>query len=254
MEEEPQSGTTLVTEPGAGITQWYSEGQKEFVENKGWKDGSSAVQSYIDLEKSQGGKVKIPTEQSTAEEKSSFYRSIGVPEGPDGYEIKDVPGNIVRDEAAELVLKGVAFEGGCPKATFEAIVKAFYQKQSDDLVASRTESESLLKDEWSKPGQYDANIEIAQRAINELFSEETKALLDATGLGNNSTLVKDFHNIGVKMLNDTIIQGTPSGGNEKSEEYKPRWINSPEMYEHGDDEESIKAREYFKKQGHVYNN
>ena len=133
-------------------------------------------------------------------------------------------------------------------------MKAFYQRQSDDLIASKTEGEAALKDEWSKPGQYEANIEIATRAVNELFSEETRALLDATGLGNNSTLVKDLHNIGVKMLNDTIIRGAPSGGSEKSEEYKPRWINSPEMYEHGYDEESIKARDYFKKQGHVYNN
>ncbi|KKN47295.1 hypothetical protein LCGC14_0664000, partial [marine sediment metagenome] len=85
MEAESQDGTTIATDsPSTEVTPWHSDEQREFVENKGWKDGSSAVQSYIDLEKSQGGKVKIPTETSTPEEKSSFYKSIGVPEGPEG--------------------------------------------------------------------------------------------------------------------------------------------------------------------------
>ncbi len=253
MAEESHDGGTIVSDsPGTEVTPWHSDEQREFVENKGWKDGSSAVQSYIDLEKSQGGKVKIPTETSTPEEKSSFYKSIGVPEGPEGYEIKDVPGNIVRDEAAELVLKGVAFEGGCPKATFEAIVKAFYQRQSDDLIASRTEGEAALKEEWSKPGQYDANIEIMTRAVNELFSDETKAIFDATGIGNNPSIVKDLHNIGLKMLSDTIIKGSPPGENEEDKNWKPASPNSPEMYKNGDSEECKKARRYFEARGYVY--
>lgn len=246
MTEESQQGATIVSDsPGTEVTPWHSEEQREFVENKGWKDGSSAIQSYIDLEKSQGGKVKIPTEQSTAEEKSSFYKSIGVPEGPGGYEIKDVPGNITRDEDAELALKGVAFAGNCPKATFEAIVKAFYQRQSDDLIASRTEGESLLKEEWSKPGQYDANIEIMIRAVNELFSEETKAIFDSTGIGNHPALVKDLHNIGLKILNDTLIGGSPPGQGEEDKDYKPASPNSPEMYRNGDSEACQRARRWF---------
>ena len=252
-EPEPQVGTTLISgEPSAEITPWHSDEQREFVENKGWKDGSSAVQSYIDLEKSQGGKVKIPTEQSTAEEKSSFYKSIGVPEGPDGYEIKDVPGNIVRDEAAELALKGVAFEGGCPKATFEAIVKAFYQRESDSKIASKTENEAMLKEEWSKPGQYDANIEIMTRAVNEFFSEESKTIFESTGIGNMAAIVKDLHNIGLKMLSDTIIKGSLPGESEEDKDYKPASPNSPEMYRNGDSEESKKAKRYFEAKGYKY--
>ncbi len=253
MEAESQKEATIVTDSlDTEVTPWHSDEQREFVENKGWKDGSSAVQSYIDLEKSQGGKVKIPTETSTPEEKSSFYKSIGVPEGPEGYEIKDVPGNVLRDEGAELALKGVAFEGNCPKATFEAIVKTFYQRQSNDLIASRTEGEALLKEEWSKPGQYDANIEIMTRAVNELFSDETKAIFDATGIGNNPSIVKDLHNIGLKMLSDTIIKGSPPGENEEDKNWKPASPNSPEMYKNGDSEECKKARRYFEARGHVY--
>ncbi|KKN70132.1 hypothetical protein LCGC14_0434570, partial [marine sediment metagenome] len=168
-----------------------------------------------------------------------------------GYEIKDVPGNVMRDEDAELALKGVAFNGNCPKATFEAMVKTFYQRQSDDLIASKTEGEALLKEEWSKPGQYDANIEIMTRAVNELFSDETKAIFNATGIGNSPSIVKDLHNIGLKMLSDTLIKGVSPGGDE-DKDYQPTSPNSPEMYAHGDSEECQKARRYFEARGHKY--
>ena len=246
-EDEPQGGTTLLgtEEPAAGTTQWHSQENSEMVTQKGWKTADDALKSYSELEKSFSGRVKLPTEQSTAEEKSSFYKSIGVPEGPEGYEIKDVPGNIVRNESAELALKGVAFEGGCPKATFEAIVKAFYDGESSRLIEDRTTSEATLKQEWSKPGQYDANVEIAQRAISELFGEEFKAILDVTGLGNNHIVIKAMYNAGLKMLSDTLIGGLPTGQTEEDKNWKPKSPNSPEMYRSGDDPESIKSRKWF---------
>ncbi len=247
MEEEPQGGTTLLgtEEPVAGTTQWHSQENSEMVTQKGWKTADDALKSYSELEKSFSGRVKLPTEQSTAEEKSSFYKSIGVPEGPEGYEIKDVPGNIVRNESAELALKGVAFEGGCPKATFEAIVKAFYDGESARLIEERTTSEATLKQGWSKPGEYEANVEIAKRAVNELFSEELKAILVATGLGNHHVLIKDMHNIGLKMINDTLITGSPSGENKEDKDWKPQSPHSPEMYRNGDSEESKRSRAWF---------
>ncbi len=252
--EESQSGTTLVSEESASteVTQWYSDEQREFVENKGWKDGSSVVQSYIELEKSQGGKVKIPTGESTDIEKSSFYKSIGVPEGPEGYEIKDVPGNITRNEDAELALRGVAHSNNIPKASFEAIVKAFYDGESARLIESKTEGAALLKEEWSKPGEYDANIEIMGRAVDQFFSKESKAIFDSTGLGNNPSIVKDLHNIGLKMLSDTLIGGSPANENEEDKDWKPKSPNSPEMYRGGDTDEAKKSRKYFEDRGHKY--
>ncbi len=249
-----QQGATIATDsPVAEVTPWHSDEQREFVENKGWKDGSSAIQSYIDLEKSQGGKVKIPTETSTPEETSSFYKSIGVPEGPEGYEIKDVPGNITRDEGAELVLRGVAFSNNIPKVAFEAVVKAFYDGESARLVESRAEGETALKEAWSKPGEYDANIEIMTRAVDEFFSEESKAIFNSTGIGNLPSIVKDLHNIGLKMLSDTLIKGsTPPGENPDDKNYQPASPNSPEMYRNGDSDACKKAREYFIARGHIY--
>ncbi len=252
MEEEPQAGTTLMGEPDSGTTQWHSDEHSDLVKRTGWKDADSVLKSYKELETSYSGRVKLPTDQSSKEELEAFYRSTGRPDAPEGYVIKDVPGNVVRNEAAENVLKAVAFERGCPKDTFEAFVKTFYQGESDALIASKTENESLLKEEWSKPGQYDANIEIVKRAANEFFSEETKSMLESTGIGNFYPLVKDIHNMGLKMSDDTIIQGSPSGYNKEDKDFKPKSPNSPEMYATGDDEESIKSRKYFTDKGHVY--
>ncbi len=250
-EVESPAGATIVTDsPSTEVTPWHSEEQREFVETKGWKEGSAAIQSYIDLEKSQGGRVKIPTDQSSKEELEAFYSSTGRPDAPEGYEIKDVPGNVSRDEDAENALRVVAHELGCPKATFEAIVKNFYQRQSEQLIASRTEGEALLKEEWQT--NYDANVEIATRACKELGGEEFMKALDQTGFGNLPAFIKTFHNIGLKMLDDKIIKGLPSGGNDEDKDWKPKSPNSPEMYATGDDEEAIKSRKFFTDKGHVY--
>ncbi len=257
MVEESPAGATIVTDsPSIEVTPWHSEEQREFVETKGWKEGSAAVQSYIDLEKSQGGRVKIPTDQSSKDELEAFYRSTGRPDAPEGYEIKDVPENVSRDEASENALRAKAFEIGCPKQIFEALFKTFYQELGERLSASKTEGEALLRQEegWETQEGYDKNVEIATRACNELGGEDFMKALDQTGFGNLPAFIKTFYNIGVKMLDDTIIKGSPSGETKADSEYKPRWIKSPEMYEHGDDDESTKARDYFKKQGHVYNN
>ncbi len=110
----------------------------------------------------------------------------------------------------------------------------------------------MLKEEWSKPGQYDANIEIMTRAVNEFFSEESKTIFESTGIGNMAAIVKDLHNIGLKMLSDTIIKGSLPGESEEDKDYKPASPNSPEMYRNGDSEESKKAKRYFEAKGYKY--
>ncbi len=244
MAEETQGETTIL-DSSPEVTQWHSDENSELVMQKGWKTADDAIKGYKEVETMMSGRVKIPTETSTAEEKSSFYKSLGVPEGPEGYEIKDVPGNINRNEDAELALKGVAFAGNCPKATFEAIVKAFYQRESEALIASKTEGEALLQEEWSKPGQYKANIEIMTRAVDEFFSDESKAIFEATGIGNHPAIVKDLHNIGLKMLSDTLIKGTTPGESPEDKDWKPSSPKSPEMYRNGDDDISKRSRAWF---------
>jgi hypothetical protein len=218
------------------------------VQQNGWKDPNDPIKNCIELEKALGNRVKLPSPESSAEEVSAFYAKIGRPDNPDGYEIADVPGNVQRDEEFENFIKGVAHEQGVSKTALETVMKAYYTRMSEQLVATKTAGETTLKEEWKD--KYDTNLEIAQRACKELGGEDFMAALDQTGLGNHPVFVKTFHNIGLKMLDDSLVSGSPSGSGK--EEYVPQFKDSPEMYANGDDEESKKAREYFKKKGHVY--
>lgn len=245
-----EPGDLLAGEPAADnqeTTPWYGDEYKEVVTQKGWSNPSDALKSYTELEKAYGGTVKIPTEESSPDEKSAFYTKIGRPENPDGYEIKDVPDNIPRNEGFEAVMRKVAFEQGVPKLAFEAQAKSYFDALSQDIAQARVEGENALKGEWKE--NYSTNLEIARRFARE-GGEDFLKLLDETGLGSNPVFVRAFFGYGTKTIDDSLIKGESSG--DKTGEWKPPYVGSPEMYATGDDEESQKAREWFKQRGHIY--
>ena len=247
MEEPTES---LLAEAGNSneTTQWYSDNYKEVVEKKGWKTGDDALKSYTELEKSMGARVKMPTPESSAEEIRAFYQKTGCPENPDGYEIKvseEIPA-FLRNEDIENDLKKIAHAEGISKQGFETIVSKFYERQNEMVQHSRQQGEAKLKEEWST--KYPEELEIAKRFCNEC-SDEFKQLLEQSGLGNNPLFIKEFNRLGKKTMSDSLIRGS-QGDNEPA--YEPKYKSSPAMYATGEDEESKKAREYFKARGFKY--
>lgn len=254
MVDEPTGDLLTATNTGEDNqttttqTNWYPEEYKDVVAQKGWASANDALKSYTELEKAMGGRVKMPTPESSAEEVSAFYAKIGRPENPDGYEIKDIPENVPRDENLESLMRKVAFDNGVPKAAFEAQIKSYFDAISQSITQSRVEGENALKGEWKD--KYDTNLEIAKRFARE-GGEEFFDFLHDSGLGNNPIIIKAFFVYGTKILDDSLIKGE-AGGETTDKGYAPQYPDSPEMYTTGDDEESIKAREWFKAKGHRY--
>jgi hypothetical protein len=229
-------------------TQWYPQEYSEKITQKGWTEPTEAVKSYFELEKAMGGRVKIPTEDSTEDEINAFYKKTGRPENPDGYEI-NVPEELdmLRDESMEAWARQALFEGGASKALGEKIIQGWYEKVNADLAASKEAGERELKQEFA--AQYDENIAIADRYF-ATCSPEFIDLCKRMGLASNPVFIKEFLNKGKQTMADTLVKGTQDNPDDKG--YKPAYPDSPSMYAGGDDEESKKARAYFEARGHKY--
>ena len=249
---EPEGGLLTTPDVAEGnqeqTTQWYSDEYKELVETKGWDDPNKFLGSYKELEKGMGGRLKMPTPESSAEEIRAFYQKTGCPENPDGYEITAPEGSeLFRNEGVENSLKQIAYDQGVSKQAFESIVKGYYDQLNADAQANREQGEAALKQELG--GKYEEEMTIARRFCEEC-SDEFRELLDSTGLGNSPIFAREFIRLGKKITSDTLIQGEGSG--DKVEGYTPQYKDSPEMYSTAEGEEGEKARAYFKARGHKY--
>ncbi len=220
----------------------------------------SLAKGYKDLYTDYSGRVKLPTDESTPEEKSSFYTQCGRPETSDGYTRPELPEGKEYDEALIGGMQTLAFDAGITNSQFGKLIERYLEIEGKKVEASETEAAQLrevtdreLKELWHV--DYDKNIEIAQRAKRELVTgelgEQFTALLDESGLGNNSVFVQVLHAIGSKTLSDTLV--TSDGAPPKPEKgFVPSHPNSPDMYANGEDEESKKSRAYFTARGHTY--
>jgi len=249
MPEEKEDSTLLADPAEKPPEPWFLEEQTDLVKQQGWKQPSDAVRDYGELQKSASSKIKLPSAESSAEEISAFYDKIRGVENPDGYEIKDIPENVPRDEDMEALVRKVAYENGGQKHVVENMIKTYYDALSQSITQARVESENTLKAEWKE--NYDTNLEVAKRACRELGGEEFVGILENTGLGNNHIFIKAFHNIGLKILNDTLIKGEKVGS-EKQDEYKPAYPDSPEMYATDTSPDGERARLWFTKRGYRY--
>jgi hypothetical protein len=252
-----ESGGDLLTatdavrdNPEQGTQNWYPEEYKEVVSQKGWESSGDALKSYTELEKTLGGRVKMPSPESSAEEIRAFYQKTGCPENPDGYEVSGLPEDMpefLRNEDAENAMKQIAYDQGVSKQAFESIVRGFYEKAHEDLLASKAQGEKSLKEQHGD--KYDEVLAIANRFFDSC-SEDFCTLVKATGLANHPVFINEFSTKGKQTVSDTLIKGTATGEEEKG--YAPSHINSPGQYETGDDEDSKKARAYFRARGHIY--
>ena len=250
MPEETTQDSLLGTEAGNSPEIWYGDGQKELVETKGWKSGSDVVNSYTELEKSMGGRLKMPTPESNAEEIRAFYQKTGCPENPEGYEVS-APEAIahLRDEGIETAIKQIAFDEGVSKQAFEAIVKGYYDKIGADMIASTEAGERALREQHTD--KYDEVVKTADRFF-DTCSPEFCQLIKDTGLGRSPVFINEMYTKGQQMISDTLIKGTADGDKPEGDGYVPQYPKSPEQYANGEDEESKKARAWFEARGHKF--
>lgn len=184
---------------------------------------ADAIKAIVDLRTDNSKRIKVPDAGASDEDKAKFRKALGVPDKPDGYKIT-APDGIEMSDADKQVLEAVlpiAHEAGIPQATLNGFVSKFLELQRDmvgqtmqRLQEFGKQSEAQLKREWGQ--DFDANVNLANRAAEGLGGPELKAFLNqtplATGgmLGDHPVIVKFLATLGRRTgEGDMLLGPTP---------------------------------------------
>jgi hypothetical protein len=210
------------------------------------------AKSYVEMEKMMGSRVKIPDENSPAEERSAFYAKLGRPQNPESYDL-GLPEDTPVNPAIMTAIQQSAFDLGVSQTQLQGIIKSYFDTEKAELIRSFDEGQKALQEKF--PTDWEANVKIGQRAIRELsgedYREELVNLIDKTPIGNHPAFIQFLTDIGKKTLPDTLVTGKQVTGGE-GKDYKPAYPNSPSQYADDDTEEGKKARAWFMARGHTY--
>lgn len=186
-----------------------------------FKDAGSLAKSYTELEKSVGGRVKVPGADAKPEEWGEFYNKVGRPETPDKYEYKapTLPEGVRWPAEAEAAFKPVAHQLGLTSKQVQGLMEfigadatANHQARAQATAAAQGE----LKNEWG--ANYDKNLALTQRAFKELTDggkDPIAEVLKETGLHADPRVLRFFHKLGLQLGEENIVK--PEGAGAEAE-------------------------------------
>lgn len=141
-----------------------------------FKDIGSLAKSYVETKAMQGNSIRIPSEEASdedrkafneklisqmpslmlkpdfenAEQSNEFYRTLGMPEEANGYEMPKVEG-IEMPEERGVALAKIAHEAGLSKGQFNKVMEAALQldvQAAEDQATNLQEEAKALHTEW----------------------------------------------------------------------------------------------------------
>lgn len=135
----------------------------------------------------------------------------------------------LKPEAAQAAVELWAAEAKASQAKATAAQAA----QLDQLHASWTTA--LKADREVGGAEFDANTQVARRAMAKFATPELRGFLEETGLGNHPELVRFMFRVG-KALSEDSVAGTAGGNAARSDargpggiDWKSVFNNSPEL-------------------------
>lgn len=208
---------------------WVPEDYREEFRNDStlnqFASQDAFIKAMLDDRKANGTAIKLPGENATDEEWGKFYDRLGRPASSNDYGLsKDIPEGLDFNEEFYNEFTKEIYTAGLSKKQAEKIynwynnksaemakdidakIQASYKKSVDDAVAS-------LKKEWGT--DYQQNLDSAVAMANKFLSPATKQYLNATKLGNNPLLIKDFYNLS-KQVSGAQMRGEGPSGNISS--------------------------------------
>jgi hypothetical protein len=189
---------------------------------------AEVVKSYAALQSRLGRSVVKPGPDACPEELAAYRRQLGVPEGPEGYEVslpETMPEQLRSDPAAETLqqdfLKAM-HEAGASNAVVQKALDWYYgtvtqglAQQERSAAERRAEAEADLRREWG--GDHQRNLTFAQRAVQTFGDDAFAAFLesqvvDGVRLGDHPAFVRAFAAVGRSMGEDVPLVGEGEAG------------------------------------------
>ena len=226
-----------MTEEGTPTEGWRAQLPDDLKDNEvmtQYEKIGDFAKAHIDLgnaKKDLDGKlansIQLLKDDASDEDRATFFTKIGRPEKPEGYQFTKptLPEDLKYDEDQEKEFRGTAHKLGLSTPQATGIYDWYHQNILTSYTALETarkkefdDSSAALKKEWGD--NYETNTEIAKRAAHaveeKLGIKGFTDLMDSSGFGNNPLLVKAFHAIGTRIMDDKMLKGASSGEGEKS--------------------------------------
>lgn len=200
----PEFFEQLSSQAGEGET----SSNRDYAQAKGFKDLDSVFKSLRSAEKAihDKGLVAVPKDGAKPEDVAAFRTAIGVPDKPDGYEIK-APDGVQLNEPLIGRLRESAVKHGAPKAAFEGLVADFIQAQREEADAETKRQDDLaaswVKEQGGKSAEQLAHVDTAARALGFTRSD-MQGLRNGLGADRALTVLAK---LGAGMAEDTMITG-----------------------------------------------
>lgn len=216
----PETGTeTPQDTPPQDTPDWMGTFPDEVKKNVGrYKTPEELAKAYVNLQSQLGKSVQIPGKDASDEDWGKWYKRIGRPDSPDGYELSNVERDAKLPEdqqGAETQFARAAHQHGLTKEQARRMWKYMLDQSAgmlNAIAASRKEAlakvDTQLRSELG--GEYNAGLQLMKRVVGRFADAEAKKALDE-GLGNDPRLVRMLINIGKVMSEDTLEGRVPSG-------------------------------------------
>jgi hypothetical protein len=210
---------TTTPPPAAAPTDWtqgLADESRGYIQNKGWKDPGSLLDSYRNLEKLHGVPpeqiIKLPKDPNDKAAWDQISQKLGRPEKPDGYKIP-MPEKGGDPEFAKWAQQQL-FENGIPAKAGETLVAKFNEyvasqaKAREDAAAvERTNANTQLQKEWGSA--YNHEVEVAKRACATFGVDPATVDKIESAIGFDG-VIKLFNKIGKGLGEASFIDGQRS--------------------------------------------
>jgi hypothetical protein len=191
----------------------------EWLPEKFWRNDKADVEalskSYQGLEQLLGKKANAivpPTEKSSPEEVAAYRKAIGVPESPEGYNLKpeQIPEGVTWDDATAKKAAELAHKHNVPAAAMQEFLRFDMERASlmNQAAASMIEQQlesgrAELQKVWGD--KMPEKIELARRAA-------VTAGVDPSSQGFvDPQVVKAIVSLAEKLSDDKLVAGDQTG-------------------------------------------
>ena len=213
----------IVTDPNAGAAgDWRTGLTGEYAPLaqdpalKDFKDVGALAKSYVATKALVGQKSAVPGADAKPEEVAAFRKAQGVPDAPEGYQIKvpEVPGLTFDQTAAKPFLAAMHKAGATPAVVQTALdAYAAYTRSvwEQDRAAEKAVGLSL-RQEWGV--NYDAQLGKIKEAVKWAGGDELVEQMYASRDGVNPIVLKAWAKVASDLFEAGVIRGEPGVSGE----------------------------------------
>lgn len=165
--------------------------------------------------------LTIPTSEDDKEGWAQLWNQLGRPEKPEDYGIEapeNLPEGMTFDKDFMLEMAKVAHEAGVPKKQFEALIKAYSEREinrHNEIMVSADKQAEQIREQFDKMWgrNLEANMKIAGRTFAKFADKETQEYFRSRPeLATDPVIAKLFYQVGKALEPDSIQEAVGATG------------------------------------------